>query len=51
MKADGTGADVGAWAAWRDVDGDRRSFGLRIYSTGASLNVGRRLYRIRWAYR
>lgn len=35
--------------AWRDVDNDRRYLGLTVSARGLSLNLGHRLYRVRWS--
>jgi hypothetical protein len=34
--------------AWRDVDSDRPKFGAILHKDGASLDVGKRLYRAYW---
>jgi hypothetical protein len=36
-------------AVWRDVDSERRRFGICIWLTGGEIAIGKRLYRIRWA--
>lgn len=35
-------------AAWREVDGTNRRFGLTVTAHVATLWVGRRCYRLRW---
>jgi hypothetical protein len=35
--------------AWRDVDGERRKFGICIWASGGELRIGKRLYRVRWS--
>lgn len=40
-----------ALAAWRDVDSHRRRFGFTVWLTGGEVRIGRRLYRVRWAFR
>lgn len=38
-------------AAWREVDSDRPQVGLRVWSTGAEVCCGRRMWRVRWRQR
>jgi hypothetical protein len=33
---------------WRDVDSDRRAFGIKFYVQGGQLHLGRKMYRWRW---
>lgn len=34
--------------AWRDVDHERRAYGLTIGRSGLQLDIGRRTYRVYW---
>lgn len=34
--------------AWRDVDSERRQFGVEVWLTGGQIRLGKRLYRCRW---
>jgi hypothetical protein len=36
---------------WREIDHERREFGIRIWATGGEISVGRRMYRALWRYR
>lgn len=33
---------------WRDIDSDRRNFGINLWLTGGEIRIGHRLYR--WRY-
>jgi hypothetical protein len=39
-----------ALAAWREHDHRYRRFGFSIWLTGAEFSIGRRFYRVRWAF-
>jgi hypothetical protein len=38
-------------AAWRDVDFERGSFGIKIWRWGGEVHLGKRLYRLGLAWR
>lgn len=40
-----------ALAFWRDVDSGHRRFGFTVWLTGGEVRIGKRLYRVRWAFR
>jgi len=40
-----------ALALWRDVDSEHGRLGFTIWRTGGEIRIGKRLYRVRWAFR